>query len=156
MSLLHLSLSASDPKNVATFLARIMGGPQMPFSPFPDSWIAFGAADDGTAIEVYPLTHRLVPGADQIACEVGPEDDSPSFCHAAIGSVMPQDEILALAADYGWLARICNRGPFHCIEVWIEGRILIEVLDADMLRDYRQGMIAQGWADMFGFDLAAG
>ncbi|WP_165606514.1 hypothetical protein [Yoonia litorea] len=47
---------------MARFLARLMGGRAMPFPPFPDSWIAFTEQDDGSAIEVYPLTHTLYAG----------------------------------------------------------------------------------------------
>ena len=70
MGLLHLSINANAPENVATFLAKVMGGVAMPFPPFPDSWIAFSKQDDGTAIEVYPTTHVLEPGTAQISCEI--------------------------------------------------------------------------------------
>ncbi|MEM1284363.1 MAG: hypothetical protein AAGH43_03170 [Pseudomonadota bacterium] len=150
MPLLHLSISAQDPERVATFLAQILGGRAMVFPPFPDSWIAFSQADDGTAIEVYPLTHRLKAGREAIACDVGEPDAEPTFVHAAIGSPFGQTEILAMAAIEGWLARICNRGPFECVEVWLEGRLLIEVLDPDMQADYRRGMTMERWGRMFG------
>ncbi len=152
MSLLHVSLSASDPQNVASFLATAMGGKHMPFPPFPDSWIAFTATDDGTAIEVYPDTHTLTQGEDQVSCDVGQSDSRPSFCHAAVGSVLSRSDIRLLADDQGWLNRICNRGPFHCVEVWVEDRILIEILDQSMYDDYRRGMTARNWAAMFGLD----
>lgn len=152
MSLLHVSISASDPERVARALARLLGGRAMPFPPFPDSWIAFAAADDGTAIEVYPTTHRLTPGSAQIACEVGSEDTSPSFVHVAMASPLPAAEILALAASEGWIARRCDRGPFACFEVWLEGRLLVEVLDPEMQRAYRAGMTTANWAAMFALD----
>lgn len=152
MSLLHVSISASEPERVAMFLAGVLGGRAMPFPPFPGCWIAFAAEDDGTAIEVYPNTHALVAGADRIACRVGAPDTGASFVHAAIASPLPVREILALAGRQGWTARECDRGPFACVEVWIEDRLLIEVLDPDMQRDYRAGMTAENWATMFGLD----
>ncbi|MEO0912077.1 MAG: hypothetical protein AAFY59_03685 [Pseudomonadota bacterium] len=150
MPLLHLSITATDPEHVAGVLAEIMGGSALPFPPFPDSWIAFSAADDGRAIEVYPVTHVLKPGAQQVTCEVGPGNTEATFAHAALASVLPRERILDLAAGNAWTARICNRGPFDCVEVWLENRLLIEILDEEMQRDYRAGMTAANWARMFG------
>jgi len=152
VALLHLSINARDPQGAAEFLSKLLGGRAMPFPPFDGSWIAFSEADDGTAIEVYPLTHRLTAGPDQISCSVEEEDDSPSFVHAAIASVLDEKTIRALAVERGWQVRRCNRGPFHCVEVWLENRLLVEVLDAEMLADYRSGMTQDSWARMFGLD----
>ncbi len=152
MSLLHVSISAVEPERVARFLAEVLGGPALPFPPFPNSWIAFTQADAGTAIEVYPLTHVLTVGERQVACDVRNEDPEPSFAHVSIASSLDAGEIIGLAEREGWLARICDRGPFACVEVWLEGRLLVEVLDPAMQRDYRAGMTAENWAAMFGLD----
>ncbi len=150
MSLLHLSINADAPEDVAAFLAHVMGGLAMPFPPFPDCWIAFTEQDDGTAIEVYPTTHVLEAGAEQISCEIKAREASTTFVHAALCATLDRSEIISLAADNGWIARICNRGPFECVEVWLENRLLVELLDAEMQRDYRKGMTAENWASMFG------
>lgn len=150
MSILHLSISADDPEEVATFLAHVMSGVAMPFPPFPDCWIAFAEQDDGTAIEVYPTTHVLEAGAEQISCEIKARDTSTTFVHVALGATLNRSEIISLAADKDWIARVCNRGPFECVEVWLENRLLVELLDAGMQRDYREGMTAENWASMFG------
>ncbi|MEM9470880.1 MAG: hypothetical protein AAGA00_02910 [Pseudomonadota bacterium] len=121
----------------------------MQFPPFPDCWIAFTAADDGTAVEVYPLTHVLTAGPDQVDCEVTAPDSKASFVHAALSSHLDRSEILERAAAESWRARICNRGPFECVEVWLESRLLVEVLDGRMQEDYRNGMTAANWAAMF-------
>lgn len=149
MMLLHLSISADEPERVATVLATLLGGRAMPFPPFPDSWIAFAARDDGTAIEIYPTTHVLVAGEDAVRCRVDAVDQRPTFAHAAIGSALSAEAVLGLAEAEGWPARRCHRGPFACIEMWIEGRLLVEVLDPGMLADYRRGMTMERWAAMF-------
>lgn len=149
MSLLHLSISASEPRRVASFLAAVLGGRAMPFPPFPRCWIAFAAQDDGTAIEVYPDTHVLVPGEDHIECDVRERDNAATFVHAAITSPLPKREVMSLASKENWTTRECDRGPFACVEVWIENRLLIEVLDPGMQRDYTAGMTAQNWGRMF-------
>lgn len=140
MTLLHLSISADDPKGVAGFLAQVMGGEVMPFPPFPDCWIAFAAENDVTAIEVYPTTHVLKAGSNRIACDVGERDATSTFVHAAIGSRVEAAEVLELATTNGWQSRVCNCGPFRCIEVWLENRLLVELLDGAMREDYREGM----------------
>jgi len=150
MSLLHLSINANNPQEVAAFLAEVMGGVAMPFPPFPDCWIAFAAEDDGTAIEVYPTTHVLEAGPDQISCEIKESNTTSTFVHAAVCSQLKRTEIMALASTKGWTSRICNRGPFKCVEVWLENRLLVELLDDEMQKNYRAGMTASNWASMFG------
>lgn len=150
MRLFHVSLNAADPELVARFLARLMGGDAYPFPPFPNSWIAFGKADDGTAIEVYPLTHRLLPGPKEVVCETGAPQNGATFAHVAVASPHDGADIIEMGKAQGWPARRCNRGPFECIEVWAEGRLLIEALDPQMAEDYRAGMTAANWRAMFG------
>lgn len=86
MALKHLSLNAQDPRRVASLLASLLGGEALPFPPFPDSWIAFSSADDGSAIEVYPDAHRLKAGPDRIECYSALLDRDHSFVHVAFGS----------------------------------------------------------------------
>lgn len=152
MALLHVSISAKDPERAAAFLATLLGGTALPFPPFPDSWIAFAGQEDGTAIEIYPLTHRLKIGPETIACEAGAPDASPSFAHVAIRSALGREEILALGAAEGWVTRICDRGPFECVEIWLEDRLLVEALDPAMQQAYARGMTASNWKAMFGLD----
>ena len=154
MALLHLSINAKEPERVARFLGVLLGGEAMPFPTFPDSWIAFCAQDDGTAIEVYPLGHSLVPGRHQVACQVGTGDAQPTFAHAAVASPLDANAIIAHAEAEGWHCLRCNRGPFDCIEIWLENRLLIEALDRDMQQQYRAGMTQRNWIRMF--DLSDG
>lgn len=144
MALLHLSINAGNPERVARFLATLLGGDAVPFPPFPDSWIAFAARDDGTAIEVYPLSHRLIAG------EAGLPEAGATFARVAVASALDRNEIIRLGAAEGWVTRICNRGPFECVEIWLEDRLLVEALDPAMQRDYAQGMTMQNWRTMFG------
>ncbi|ABI93329.1 hypothetical protein CEP88_00145 (plasmid) [Roseobacter denitrificans] len=96
MSLLHLSIYANDPESVATFLAQLMGGVAMPFPPFPDCWIACAAEDDGIAIEVYPTTHVLEAGVEQVSCEIKTRDASSTFVHVALCAILSSSEIVTL------------------------------------------------------------
>ncbi|MEM8795827.1 MAG: hypothetical protein AAGE61_09700 [Pseudomonadota bacterium] len=153
MPLFHVSISANDPEGVAAFLAEVMGGQSLPFPPFPDCWIAFSAEDDGTAIEVYPTTHVLKAGAAQVACNIEEPTTAPTFVHVALASVLPRETLLSMASRKGWSAQTCNRGPFECVEIWIEDRLLIEALDDAMQLNYRTRMNVANWAEMFGLSM---
>jgi len=47
----------------------------------------------------------------------------------------------------------CDRGPaFPVIEVWLEDRLLVEVLTPEMAARYASFMSPAGLAQLFGFD----
>lgn len=150
MTLLHLSIEARAPQAAAEGIATLLGGPALPFPPCDGAWMAFSAVDDGTAIEVYPAGTRVMAGPEAIRFDRPGADVGATATHAAVASPLGADAILTAADRLGWPARRCGRGPFDCIEVWIEDRVLIEVLDPDMLEDYRRNMTARAWRGMFG------
>lgn len=152
MTLLHASVAARAPAAMARTLAAFLGGPALPFPPCPGAWIAFARADDGTAIEVYPAGTRVVPGAEAVTFRPGPPHRSATATHLAIASPLTERTIVAAAQAAGWTARSCDRGPFSCIEVWTGEGLLVEVLDAARLADYRRSMKAAGWRCMFGLE----
>ena len=60
---------------------------------------------------------------------------------------------MAIAAREGWGAKYRKRGGmFGVVEMWIDGRQMIEVLTPEMQVEYRAGMTVAGWKAM----LAAG
>lgn len=150
MTLAHLSIDATDPQHVAQILAQIMGGDALPFPPCPGAFIAFDQAQDGTAIEVYPLGMQVQRGPEQIEFVQGPATSAPVASHICLTSDLTEAKLLDIGAQNGWTARTCNRGPFECVELWLENRVLIEVLDPTMAADYRPNMNATQWRAMFG------
>ncbi|CTQ48473.1 hypothetical protein [Jannaschia donghaensis] len=150
MTLLHASIAARAPAAMARTLAMLLGGSAHPFPPCPGAWIAFADADDGTAVEVYPAGTRLKQGKDTVVFEPGPPRRSTSATHLAIASPLDADVIIAMAQAATWTARICDRGPFTCVEIWTGEGVMIEVLDPEMLAHYRTGMTAARWRAMFG------
>ncbi len=148
MSLLHVSINAHEPESVAKALAQLLGGEAYPFPSCPGGWIAFSSADDGTAIEVYPITQTLTPGDNHVEFGDGGRGEA-SGAHAAVVSPMSVRRIMDLAKKRGWAARVCDRGPFECVEVWIENRQLIEVLDAGMAARYRRDMTTDRWVERY-------
>ena len=150
MTLAHLSTDAADPEHVAHVLAQIMGGDALPFPPCPGAFIAFDAGDTGTAIEVYPLGMQVQRGPDQIAFVQGTPSTNAIAAHVCLASPLSEAQLLEIGAENGWTARTCNRGPFACVEIWLENRVLLEALDPAMTADYRRNMSAAHWRAMFG------
>ena len=59
----HLSISAHDPEHVAKVLGEVLGGHAFSFPPLSGGFIALAEDGFGTAIEVYPMTTEMTPGA---------------------------------------------------------------------------------------------
>jgi hypothetical protein len=56
---------------------------------------------------------------------------------------------MAIAVREGWPAKYRKRGGmFGVIEIWIEGRQMIEVLTPDMQAEYKSTMSAANWRAM--------
>ena len=68
-------------------------------------------------------------------------DTTPSryICvHLAVGTPLPKEKVLEIAAREGWRARhLSRRGAFEVIEFWIENSVMIELLTPEMQAQYR-------------------
>ena len=72
---------------------------------------------------------------------------------AAVATAFTQDAVLNLARREGWPAKYRRRGGvFGVIEMWIEGRQIIEVLTPQMQAEYLSAVTIPNWKQM----LAAG
>lgn len=152
----HMSISARDPKRVAEAIAALWRGCALPFPPVGQgSWVAFADDERNTTIEVYAAGAELHPSegdADGVAV-MNPQAPRYTPTHAAIASPLTQDEILALAAREGWIAKYRKRGGrFGVIEFWLEDSVMLEVLTAEMQAEYLGFLKPATWKAM----LAAG
>jgi hypothetical protein len=139
----HISIPAKNPRHVANVLAEIFQGMVMPFPPLEGAYVMVAKDEFGTLIEVYPIGSEIMPGQG---------DDEASFCqnahpyhftavHAAISVPVTQAEIEAIAQREGWRVLRCDRdGLFTLIELWIENRLMLEVLTPDLTQGYLQAM----------------
>lgn len=141
----HLSLPADDPGHVAAVMAELWRGEAFPFHPVPGAWIALAGDAHGTALEVYPAETVLVPGDSALASQARPPRPANTASHAAIECPLDEAAIIAVGEREGWPVRRCDRGPFALIELWVEGRVLIELLTAGMAADYRRSMTIENW-----------
>ena len=147
--LFHLSIEADDPKRVAEVLAEIWAGKALPFPPVGvGSWMAFHGADNGTMIEVYPRGTMLTEtGADAVGTMGDKRRNNAT--HFAMSTDLAMDRIYAIAEREGWNAKYCKRGgKFGVIEIWIDGCQMIEVLTAEMQREYLDCVTVENWTRM--------
>ena len=135
----HFSIDADEPERVAKALAWIWCCEAYPFPPVGvGSWIVI--ADDGraSAIEVYPRGIVLTPGrgAEPVQARAVPAPAN-SPMHFAVATQLSEAEVCALGANEGWrTVRQSRGGRFDVIELWIENRIMIEVLTPQMQVQY--------------------
>ncbi|MET1110076.1 MAG: hypothetical protein ABWX67_00970 [Allosphingosinicella sp.] len=143
--LFHISMAAERPEPAARLIAGLWQGRAYPFPPVAEgSWIAMAGDDRGSAIEVYPLGTELHEGEAAVrAVAARPSRNGP--VHVAIATALETDAVIELARRFGAPARVCSRGPFHVIELWVEGSFLIEVLTAEMQAEYLEAFDFDGY-----------
>lgn len=149
--LFHMSIAAHDPKRVAAVFAELWGGEIFPFPPISEgSWIALAGDAHGSALEVYPadVVLREAEGdADAYGEATGQTPFTAS--HGAISTALTQDAVMAIAAREGWPAKYRKRGGmFGVVEVWIEGRQMMEILTPPMQAEYLASMTLETWGRM--------
>jgi len=134
----HLSIPAQDPLHVAKTLVELFNGKLSRFGPYDNSYIAWAGDEHGTAIEVFPAGTELLPDAGQGQANFRHNPVSSGFVttHAAVSVNRGKDEIMALAAREGWRALELSRGSFNVIEFWIENRVMLELMTAEMTKAY--------------------
>lgn len=146
--LLHMSIAAHDPRHVADVIAELWDGEVFSFPPVTDgSWLVLAGDDRGTMMEIYPIDTVLREGEGD-ADAYGERTGQTGFTatHAAIATPLGQTAVLAIAAREGWAAKYRKRGGLYgVIELWIEGRQMIEVLPPAMQAEYRAGMTRDHW-----------
>lgn len=152
----HFSIDADDPTRVAGVIAKLWRGEVFPFPPVAKGSVIVMAGDHrNSAIEVYPRGSELQPvdGDADSEARMAATPQHYSATHAAIATPLGRDEVLALAAAEGWVAKYRKRGgQFGVIELWLEDRLMIEVLTPEMQAEYLSSMTPAGWREA----LAAG
>jgi hypothetical protein len=138
MMLFHISMAAERPEQAARLVASLWGGRAFPFPPVAQgSWIAMAGDERGSAVEVYPLGTELHEGDGEApARALAGRQARNGPVHVAIATKLGVDEVKAIAKRFGAPAKVCARGPFHVIELWVEGCFMIEVLTPEMQAEY--------------------
>lgn len=139
----HISIEADDPMKVATVLAALMGGKAREGFPFEHSCAAFSGDQHGTMIECWQRGKVVAipdagPGTFEIRQSASLQDHQ-SF-HTALSVPLDDDEIMAIADEAGWETAVRGNGAFSVVEVWIENRLLLEVLSPTQADNYLRAM----------------
>jgi len=141
----HLSIPARDPEHVAAVLAELLGGYSGKFvGPIPGAYVAYAEDAHGTGIEVYPERTVIVPGAgadDMGVADLLPDPPRALAFHALVSVKVDRDTIQRIGAREGWRVLHSWRGPpgnplFELYELWVENRIMLELVTEDMLARY--------------------
>lgn len=150
----HLSIAAHNPKQVAQVLAELFHGEAVPFpdTRYPDSYVAVAFDAYGTVIDVHPFTTELIPGSEHddmlFQCRQNPDASPYTATHAAISVPVSEENIWAIAARAGWSIRH-RQGLFEVIELWIENRVLLELLPPAIAASYLAFMEPQTLKQFF-------
>lgn len=149
--LFHVSIEADRPQHVAAVLAELWNGKALPFPPVGvGSWVAFAGDDRSTLIEVYPRGTELheAPGAADAIGVMAPQRRYTAT-HMAIATPLEVEDVLAVAEREDWPCKVCTRGgKFRVIELWVEGGQLVELLTAEMQREYLSFVTIENWERM--------
>ena len=140
----HISIPARDPGHVAKVLAELMQGYAGPFvGPIPGAYAAYANDAHGSGVEVYPdSTVLLRRDGDGPIGTRKPGEDLPQHAFHALMSVPSQrGDIERIGEREGWHTRHHWRGPpgvrlFELYEFWVENRVMLELVTADMLPPY--------------------
>ena len=146
----HLSIPARDPRRVAEVLAELLKGRAYPFvGALPGAYMAVSGDPHGTMIEVYPdgivLERGEGDGPARFVASAAPPASAVPF-HAYLSLPCERDEIEQIGRREGWRTKLLGRGVpgqapvFHVIELWIENRVMLELVTEAMAVAYRTAM----------------
>ncbi|MBD3887213.1 hypothetical protein IFO70_37105 [Phormidium tenue FACHB-886] len=133
----HLSIFAENPQHVAQVLAEILQGQPTPHPYNSGGYTVFPFDEYGTEIEIYPLGIGIVPGdSEELRTYI---QNTPAFrataTHALISVPIGVAQIEQIAAREEWLMQRSSFG-FEYILLWVENRLLIELLTPEMTAQY--------------------
>ena len=149
--LFHMSIAGHDPRRIATVIAELWGGEALRFPAVTQgSWVALAGDARSTILEVYPIDTVLKQAegdADAYGERTG--QVAHTATHGAIATHLDQSAVFAIAEREGWPAKYRRRGGvFGVIELWIEGRQMIEVLTPEMQAEYTGAVTIENWRRM--------
>lgn len=151
MKISHVSVALRDPQRAAQALAEIWQGNAYPFFPYAGAWIAFSGDEPSSQIEFYPDGTELAPLDTSEDYEFRRNSAASSLTptHIAIKAPSDRSAVEQIAAREGWRCRLGNRGgAFDVLDVWVENRLMIEVLTPDLQPAFDTAMNARRWGEL--------
>lgn len=141
--IIHLSISAHNPKHVASVLAELWKGEVLPFPPVPGGFVAIAGDERASIIEVYPETQGYAAGPEEYALvERAPAKEAEPV-HFLMQIRVSEEDAIALGTREGWTVRKCSRGGmFDVIELWVENRQMVELVTPQMAQTYVTALLS--------------
>lgn len=139
----HMSVAVSHPQHVAAVIAEILQGHAAPFPFNPGSYVTLAGDEFGTLIEFYPIGSELIPDSYQGEAGYQLREKTADYTavHAAISVPISLEEIERIGAREGWRVFYGKRdGFFDVVELWIENRLMLELLTPAMAPKYLQAL----------------
>lgn len=143
-----IDLSCVDRRQRPTVIGELWGGTAIEFLPANNgSWMALAADGRASAVEVYPRGNLLSHASESsFVPDPDPTGLGLSATHLAIGTVLSPQEVHAIGEREGWLVRPRRRRMgFDVIELWVENRVMLEVLTDKMQNDYLETCTVPRW-----------
>ncbi|MBW4683765.1 MAG: hypothetical protein KME40_01435 [Komarekiella atlantica HA4396-MV6] len=152
--ILHISIDAHNPLQVATALAEVLNGKVYKFF-IPGSYLVMPFDKYGTHIVVFKEGDVWVPGTDAESAQVLQAEPPSKLVanHTAISVPTTQEQIEQIGQREGWRVLTRKQGdgvPFSAIEFWVENRILFEFLSPEFVLQYLQTMQPEMIEKIFG------
>lgn len=137
----HFSIPSRNPHATAEVFARIIDGVVVPFPPAEGGWLVVARDGSGTGVEVVPDTAAILPGDAPAAGArygraYGLVDPSFGAVHIALTTALSREAVIALGEEQGWRTLHADRGAFDLVELWVDDRIMVEVLPPDSTARY--------------------
>lgn len=144
----HFSIPARNPQSTAELFARIIDGVVAPFHVVDGAWMVLARDGSGSGVEVIPDTTVIATGegaVDGAQFAAAPPEALAGLTaiHFALTSALSTEEVIALGQAEGWRAVHADRGPFDLVELWIDNRIMVEVLPPAGAARYMASVQAQ-------------
>lgn len=138
--LLDASIPARHPAAVAGFIAGLWGTEAVPLPPVPGRFVALAADGSGAGLEVHPVgLGQARTWHDTVTAAV--PASAASATRLAIGTALDEAEVHLAAGMRGWQSRPAERRAggrcWSVVEVWVEERLLVEVLTPAMQAEFR-------------------
>ena len=138
--LYHLSFNAREPDRVAGALAEILDAKVVDAPPpLFNKGAKFVCCRDerGTLIVVEPWGVTYRPGPDaSLQSPLGGETPEYTAFHGLFQAKVDVETIGKVADREGWPWGPADYGLFRLVNVWVEGRQLVEFVTDEMIPDY--------------------
>lgn len=145
--LLDASIPARHPAAVAGFIAELWDTRAMAMPPVPGRFVVMAADGSGAGLEVYPAGAAQERGPRAVLTWPLPSP-AASTSRIVVSTGLDEAEVHLAAGIRGWQSRPATRSAegrhWGVVEVWVEERLLVEVLTPEMQAEFHAARRALG------------